>query len=349
VVVLAITRRVTLGQLAAFVIVSAGSILFVLWFFPRFVENAFAKSLTAGETARHFYAVISGTANWPQHLGEIALGALGIAAVAWLLRTGGVSLADPARRRRYTLPLVIAVSLLLASHVFFRAWALLQLVALVYALLKDRRSPLAVFAIFSLAATLRVPLNVSPVWYGFVLIVPTYALIAYVLFEYLPLPRKWAWLPLILILCGRELYDQHERWGAKVYPIVSPRGTFYDANPERAAALDAFIARKPAGTLAVLPEGLTVNYLTQTTTPLSFHTFTPVETADASIENEILGELARRPPDRIALLTRDVREYGYRGFGVDYDQRLAAWIQMHYALAWGRRGDRFSIAVLHRR
>ena len=35
---------------------------------------------------------------------------------------------------------------------------------------------------------------------------------------------------------------------------------------------------------------------------------------------------------RNAIVNRDVREYGYRGFGIDYDQRLTAWIVAHYAV-----------------
>ena len=88
----------------------------------------------------------------------------------------------------------------------------------------------------------------------------------------------------------------------------------------------------PTGTLAVFPEGITINYLTRTTTPLSFHTFTPPETADPRVEDEILREIQKHPPDRIAIVNRNVREYGSRGFGVDYDRRLMAWIDAHYAV-----------------
>ena len=43
---------------------------------------------------------------------------------------------------------------------------------------------------------------------------------------------------------------------------------------------------------------------------------TPVETADVAVEDTILRELTVHPPDRVALVTRDVHEYGSRGFGV---------------------------------
>jgi hypothetical protein len=214
----------------------------------------------------------------------------------------------------------------LAYHGFFRAWFFLQLAALVYALVKERDSPLAVFAVFAVATTLRIPFNVSPAWYGCFLIVPVYALIAYALFERWP---SRAWLFLVVLLCARDLWEQHERWSVKVYPIASARGTFYDHDEERARAIGAL---RLSGTLAVMPEGLTINYLTRTTTPLSFHTFTPPETADPQVESAILKEINARPPDRIAIVNRDVREYGSRGFGVDYEQRLARWILENYEL-----------------
>jgi len=303
VVVLAIARRVSLAQLAIFVAAWLASLGFVVWAFPEM--NLFALT---NASARHFFAVVAGRPTW-----DHALALLGIVAVAVLLRM-----------KLWWAAMLLMIPL--AYHGFFRAWFFLQLAALVYALIKERGSPLAVFAIFSIATTLRVPFNISPAWYGFVLIVPTYALIAYVLFERLP---SRAWLFLVGLICARDLWEQHERFGVKVYPIVSARGTFYDYDADRAKALNEF---KPAGTLAVMPEGLTINYLTRTTTTLSFHTFTPPETADPRIEDAILREIAARPPDRIAIVNRDVAEYGSRGFGIDYDQRLAAWIFSNYAV-----------------
>jgi hypothetical protein len=302
VIVLAITKRVSLRQLAIFAGAWLLSLAFVVRMFPEM--NLFGLT---NASATHFFAVVAGTPTW-EHLTLLV-----ILLVAWLLRRGWWWLA-------------ILLMVPLAFHGFFRAWLFLQIALLAYALVKERDSPLAVFAVFAVATTLRIPFNISPAWYGFVLIVPVYALIAYVLFERWPSP---AWLALVAMLCARDLWDQHERWGAKVYPIVSARGTFYDHNAERARALSAL---KLTGTLAVMPEGITINYLTRTTTPLSFHTFTPPETADPQIEDQILREINARPPQHIALVNRDVAEYGSRGFGVDYDRRLVAWIAANYEI-----------------
>ena len=305
VVVLAIARRVSLRQVAVFAAVWIASAAVVMRVLPGIGDNVFALT---NATARRFFAAVAGRPSW-----DHALALLGIVAVALLLRRGLWWLA---------MPLMIP----LAYHGFFRAWFFIQIALLVYALVRERDSLLAVFAIFSIAATLRVPFNLSPAWYGVVLIVPVYALIAYALFERWP---SRAWLFLVAMLCARDLWEQHERWRTKIYPVVTARGTFYDDNAARARALNEF---KPSGTLAVFPEGIAIDYLTRTTTTLSFHTFTPVETADPRVEDEILRDIAARPPDRVALVARSVREYGHRGFGVDYDERLAHWIFANYAV-----------------
>jgi hypothetical protein len=135
-------------------------------------------------------------------------------------------------------------------------------------------------------------------------------------------------------------------YALKQFPIHSPRGRFFDANPDRARVLNEFIQRVHGGTLAVFPEGITLDYLTERRTTLSFHTFTPVETADRKIEDAIIGEFVTRPPDLVAIVSRDVTEYGYRGFGVDYDQRLVAYLFANYRVVRNFNLPRFRMIVL---
>jgi hypothetical protein len=215
---------------------------------------------------------------------------------------------------------------------------------------RDRDGPLVIFAAFSVASTLRIPLNVSPSWYGFVLTIPVFALAAYTLFCYIPRRNAMAFLWLVPFVANAvgDLWQQHERYALKSFPIVSPRGTFYDWNADRARTLNALIATVRDGTLVVMPEGITINYLTRTRTPLTFHTFTPVETADATVESAILRELNAHPPDRVALVTRDVREYGSRGFGIDYGLQITAFLHAHYHVEQAWRGQRFNALLLRR-
>jgi hypothetical protein len=110
--------------------------------------------------------------------------------------------------------------------------------------------------------------------------------------------------------------------------------------------LNDFIRHVHGGTLAVLPEGITLDYLTERRTTLTFHTFTPVETADPNVEDAIIGEFAAHPPDLVAIVSRDVTEYGYRGFGVDYDQRLVRYLFEKYEVARSYPLPRFQLILL---
>ncbi|HEX9500542.1 MAG TPA: hypothetical protein VGA10_02700 [Thermoanaerobaculia bacterium] len=335
--ILAIGRRVSVRHIAAFLIAEAIAGGIVLINFPQMRANIFAEALTRGESARQFFRNVSGVALWEFNVATAALAIVGIVIIAWLLRSV---------RPQIAIPIVIVISVALASHAFFRAWGFLQFAALLQGF-RTRNANLLTLSAFSIASTLRVPLSVSPAWYGFVLIVPTYALIAYVLFGYLRGNSIW-WIPLIALLCGRDLAEQRVRYALKASPIVSTRGIFYDANPDRAQVLNAFIQHVHGGTLAVLPEGITLNYLTESRTTLTFHTFTPVETAAPTIENAIIGEFAARPPERVAIVDRDVTEYGYRGFGVDYDQQLWAYLIEKYRLERNWTMPRFRMILLRR-
>ena len=77
----------------------------------------------------------------------------------------------------------------------------------------------------------------------------------------------------------------------------------------------------------MIPEGITINYLADVPTTLTFHTFTPVEVDAPQVEDAIVRELTAHPPDRVLMVSRDLREYGARGFGVDYDLRAGALIR----------------------
>src|SRR5207244_3611815 len=108
---------------------------------------------------------VSGTASWQSRLVEAVLGALILIAVAILLRRG---------YRRVAMGVAIVAGIFTPWSTLFRGCGLLQWVAL----LRPRDRWMFALAALSIASTLRVALNVAPVWYGFVLIVPLYLLIA---------------------------------------------------------------------------------------------------------------------------------------------------------------------------
>jgi hypothetical protein len=107
-------------------------------------------------------------------------------------------------------------------------------------------------------------------------------------------------------------------------------------------------------TLAVLPEGVMLNYLARRRNPTGHVNFMPPELLIFG-EAEILAAFREDPPDWIALTHKDTREYGVGFFGRGYGRDLYAWVRDHYEPV-KQVGDaplepasRFGVALLARR
>jgi 4-amino-4-deoxy-L-arabinose transferase-like glycosyltransferase len=85
----------------------------------------------------------------------------------------------------------------------------------------------------------------------------------------------------------------------------------------------------PGGALAVLPEGVMVNFLTRRIAPTPYVNFMPIELL-AFGEERILQALQAAPPDVVLLVDKDVSEYGLRSFGSDYGAALVDWVHVRY-------------------
>jgi hypothetical protein len=140
----------------------------------------------------------------------------------------------------------------------------------------------------------------------------------------------------VLLLLGLAL-AVHLRIAAhwiaeKTVPVGSDADAFLaDARgPVVNHTLREIAARSGAGgTLAVLPEGVMLDYLSRRPTSVRHLNFMPVELAMFG-EDAMLQELTTHPPDFVALVHKDAAEYGARFFGHDYGARLAAWVAEHY-------------------
>jgi hypothetical protein len=89
-------------------------------------------------------------------------------------------------------------------------------------------------------------------------------------------------------------------------------------------------------TLAALPEGVMLNYLTRHTNPTPYTTFILPEWRTFG-ETNILAAYQKNPPDFIFLIDRDTTEYGGFDYGVGYfgqtptyGQKTLRWINEHY-------------------
>jgi hypothetical protein len=295
--------------------------------------NVLPPSLLSGASARLFYAKVTGMYDWRGNLLLAARGAALIGAFVLLLRAW-----DRLPRLRLLLMLALAAATwLLANDLFFRAWTILQIALLPFALRRPRE-PLALLLLVSLCASSRIYLQIVPIWYGFVFITPVVILMVYVFFEWLPernvYSRKTAlaWLPLFLVVGGTGLLAAHRAY-SQAYPVLTKRGLYYDTSANRARAVRALLRhleRVGASELVAMPEGLTLNYLSGVRTPLRYHTFTPVEIADD--EAPILEELKAKQPRYVVLQPRGVTEFGYRGFGEDYGHEIVVWLHANYVV-----------------
>jgi hypothetical protein len=110
---------------------------------------------------------------------------------------------------------------------------------------------------------------------------------------------------------------------------------------------------EPGQSLAVLPEGVMLNYLARRATSIPYINFMPLELMLYG-EDKILQALADQPPDFIAIVHKDTSEYGYRFFGADYGKEIMVWIRDNYGViervggAPLRTGD-FGIQLLARK
>lgn len=333
-----------------------------------FLSNVFPPSLLSGSVAREFYTRVSGMDQLASNSLLAVAGALFVGVQVLLLR--GLDSIE-ARRGRWAvaamLVLLAAAAALFGTDVFFRGWILIQLLLLPFALrdvLEFRKEPfrrslivLPVLLWFAWCGTSRIPLNLAPVWYGTVYILPVLLLIVYVLFEYLPgrsvYSRRSAllWLPLVLVIGFRNLDEQRTVYENKRHSIETRRGVLRDYSADRARVLGDFLRYAEASRiseLVVMPEGLTINYLASVETPLRFHTFTAAEMPDQAIERRIVEELDRVRPTHIALTTQEVAAFGNRRFGMDYGVLLLDYARENYVLEREWRTSTFSIFLLRR-
>ena len=87
----------------------------------------------------------------------------------------------------------------------------------------------------------------------------------------------------------------------------------------------------PGATLATLPEGAMINYLSRRENPTPYINLMPPEVIMFG-EDRIVASLAAHPPDYIVLVPSDPSDYGYRNFAIDYGKEIFQWIKANYQI-----------------
>lgn len=255
-----------------------------------------------------------------------------------------------------------------------RPWPLFALVALVAnvaATLRHRGNAKwpgsAAFAAFALTMLAKMVLKTRIAQYGFALAMPATALIVVML---------WSWIPQRLdgarfgartfqagvaaaFACFAAIHLARTAPVQRGKTVEVGSGADRFRSDVRGKIVNATLAwleqRAPANaarpTLAVFPEGVTLNYLARLRNPTPYVNFMPPEIMLFG-EEHILDALRSAPPDIVLLVHKDTSEYGARWFGRDYAPALGDWLRTSYRRAqrFGdpplQAGSRFGIDVL---
>jgi hypothetical protein len=191
----------------------------------------------------------------------------------------------------------------------------------------------------------------SRIWhYGFALAMPAAVTAIYLLFWLVPVllekkhnvdPRPFrlaVWLAL-MIGFGVLFLDSESWYGAKKLAVGQDGDRIFAFEPrlnpagegirQALAWIDKNVPRD--GTLAVLPEGTVINYLSRRVNPTPCLDWTPT-VLTAFGQNGMTAAFEKNPPDYIFLVERDTSEFGagYFGHSTGYGVDLMQWIEKNY-------------------
>jgi Dolichyl-phosphate-mannose-protein mannosyltransferase len=267
----------------------------------------------------------------------------------------------PSRGKRVVRIGLLGAAILLLRHATFpRALPLIAVTALVAVcalLIRDRKDraratrlvPLIMWSAFAVVLLAKMGLNARVVHYGFYLALPAMVacvvlvswVIPYVLAQWKTeaVARSARQLALWMLAAAIAPYlaISHGWYRTRTLPVGSGADRFMASTRggQGRVALDALAMLEgqpvPTSTLAVLPEGVMLNYLMRLESPLRVINLMPPELL-AFGEEDVLRSLAARPPDFVVLLRRNTMEYGYPLFGSDprYGLRTMSWINERY-------------------
>ncbi len=299
------------------------------------------------EKAKFFYAKVSGFDAITDNLSRqfISLAKIAIFLLLAIIAGGGIgnhTITTSSSSTKYIAFFSFIVLIILWGYfTIFSAIPIISIIVIGYFIIQKPRDPIILISSFVLFSSLRILLNYYPAWYGFYLIVPAYLFIAYNLANWTPrhfLYKKSLLLMLLLlaaIMLRYEIWMRHV-YGAMTSELHTVKGEMRDFPTGRAEAISAFLDYmhndKPHHEISavVFPEGITLNYFTDIKNPLAYYNFIPPEIASINEEQRILSELKAMHPEYIIMANRDMSEFGYKGFGVDYAIEIKKWINQNY-------------------
>jgi len=247
---------------------------------------------------------------------------------------------------------------------FLRPLPLVVIAMLVISLIQ-RRAPIE-RAMLILAGVLLIKIryNVQPSHYGFALAMPA-MIFAVILGQRAMKDSLGArgWIPRALLIgilaqpAWLFLRLDNNALESRNLPLGEVHNRFF-ADPARGVILhqvmqDLTRMTGPDQSLAVIPEGLLINFLTQRKLSVADTQWTPPAIAMFG-ENAMRESLNRNPPDWVVLAHADTSIYDARWFGIDYAVSIREWIDANYEVtqqygATPFTSDKFGALLLKRR
>jgi hypothetical protein len=193
----------------------------------------------------------------------------------------------------------------------------------------------------------RMPLAAGALHYGFYLL--PLPLAAFVVWWFRTLP---AWLgldavrarvhagvgtALVLAIAARHAMTSRPLFAAHTIAVAAPRGRIwlldsvggYPLGRTYAETIRHLATYPPATRVLVVPTGAAMPFLAGLASAGDRTGYVPAELGTAA-EDRLLARLEAAPPDLVVSLRLDLREWGSRGFGVDYGRRTWTWVRAHY-------------------
>lgn len=239
---------------------------------------------------------------------------------------------------RWTQVLLPLPAFLLAASVVFA-------VAALRAAEPDARGRLVLattLSLLSLGLLAKVVLRTRPSHYGFALAMPGTMVLIALLWDWVPRAigrvagagriLRAAFLAGLAATLAMQLRTTAAFFATRTVRVGSGVDAFWaDRRGAEVVWAVAELARQvpPGATLAVVPDGVMINYLARRANPTRHTLLNPVMMRMVG-ENDMLRSFRAHPPDFVLLLDWPMHEFGAAGFGDGYGERLAGWIGARY-------------------
>ena len=197
--------------------------------------------------------------------------------------------------------------------------------------------------IFSFMLITKIILNARLLYYGTLLAFPMLMIYVLAVTLFIPAIHKknilafrlstLSGVVIILLLFSPKVIQSITNFhNAKYFTITTDTG--YIAGNDKLLIINDLLLYltthvKQSSSLAVLPEGVMINFLLKMPNPTPFINLCPPEWS-AFDGHKIEKAYSDNPPNWIILLSRPMREYGEEGFCISYGNTLCEWIQSNY-------------------